>query len=621
MKGQDSDSELVGRAREGDTAAFGRLVRRYQDAVYGLAYHQLGNFHDAQDVAQEAFIRAYVHLHQLQDASRFVGWLRSLTVHLCTDWVRRRQSRRTAEASASQVSVDREEQMDIRWTVQRALNALPEEHRLATTLYYVDGYSYREIGDFLGVPATTVKGRIQRARGQLRKEMIAMVEELFEVHRLPEGFAEVVVERVEKGKETVLVRDKENRGIHLEAGVYAAQAIHMKLEGKTPPRPMGHDFFKRVMDAFGIKLSDVLVERTENGGCSATLVIARGGKQGTFNALPGDGLALAVLCNAAVCVSAEIAKTAMLASEREPMEAEEALRSSYAQVPPIQVGEHVLVTVKEKPEAPLRASPDATSKQEDVTRRDRAREVRRRTLSDDSDLVPLGVEVVGIEPSRTLPFVLMKGQGEPRRLPIGIGVVEAAAIAACLSEEEVHCDALDMRFRAVWEQTWKQRSSYDVLKDVLDHFGIEMAKVVIDQLRSHTFFAIDFFKRGGMVRKVDARPSDSINLAIRCGCPIFATQAVMEGAGVVPGSPIDGQREAYVLMKGMVPEKGCEKPSIGHRCTVRVGDRVQFRVEGEEPVRWTSSDPSVGAVDEEGTFTALKPGETQVQALDATPDG
>lgn len=618
MKGQDSDSELVGHAREGDTAAFGRLVRRYQDAVYGLAYHQLGNFHDAQDVAQEAFIRAYVHLHQLQDASRFVGWLRSLTTNLCTDWVRRRQSRRTAEASASQVSVDREEQMDIRWTVQRALNALPDEHRLATTLYYVDGYSYREIGDFLGVPTTTVKGRIQRARGQLRKEMIAMVEELFEVHRLPEGFAEVVVECVERGKGTVLVRDKENRGIHLEAGVYAAQAICMKLEGKTPPRPMGHDFFKRVMDAFGIKLSDVLVERTENGGCSATLVIARGGKQGTFNALPGDGLALAVLCNAAVCVSAGIARVAMPLTEPEPME--ERKRSGCVEVPRVQIGESVLVTVKEKPEAPPGKPPEAKSKEEDA-RRDRAREVRQRALSDDSDLIPLSVDRVGIEPSRTFPFVLMKGQGEQRYLPIGIGWMETAAIATCLWEEKVYCDALDMRARPVWEQTWRQRSSYDVLKDVLDCFEIEMAKVVIDQLRSHTFFAIDFFKRGGMVRKVDARPSDSINLAIRCGCPIFATQAVMEGAGVVPGSPIDGQREAYVLMKGMVPEKGCEKPSIGHRCTVRVGDRVQFRVEGEEPVRWTSSDPSVGAVDEEGTFTALKPGETQVQALDATPDG
>ena len=96
MRTTDSDSDLVARAREGDTGAFGRLVR-HQDAVYGLAYHQLGNFHDAQDVAQEAFVRAYLHLHQLQDASRFVGWLRSLTINLCRDWVRRRQSRRTAE--------------------------------------------------------------------------------------------------------------------------------------------------------------------------------------------------------------------------------------------------------------------------------------------------------------------------------------------------------------------------------------------------------------------------------------------------------------------------------------------------------------------------------------------
>ena len=596
MRTTDSDSDLVARAREGDTAAFGRLVRRYQDAVYGLAYYQLGNFHDAQDVAQEAFIRAYLHLHQLQDASRFVGWLRSLTINLCRDWVRRRRSRMAAEASASQVYVDREEQADIRRTVQRALNALPDEHRLATTLYYVDGYSYREIGDFLGVPATTVKGRIQRARRQLRKEMIAMVEELFEAHRLPEGFAEVVVERVGKDYSTVLVRDEEHRGVYLEVGVYAGHAIGMKLEGKTPPRPMGHDFFKRVMDAFEIKFSDVLVERAKDGGYSATLMMARGRKQGTFNAPPGDGLALAIRCGAAVHVSADIAKAAMPVPKAELVG--EVKQSGYVEAPPIQIGEHVLVTVKEKPEAP----PDATPKWD---ARDRARQVKRRTLSDDSDLIPLGVESVGIQQSERYPFVLMKGQSEKPYLVIGIGAAEAAAIATCLSEERIHCDALDMTFRAVWEQTRKQRSSYDVLKDVLDCFGIEMAKAVIDQLRESTFLAVDFFKRGRMVRKVDARPSDSINLAIRCGCPIFATQAVMEKAGVAAGTARYGKTRARVPIGEMKP--------IGHYCTVHVGDRVRFRVKGEKSVRWTSSDPSVGTVDKEATFTALKPGSTRIQ--------
>ena len=494
--------------------------------------------------------------------------------------------------------------MDIRWTMQRALNALPDENRLATTLYYVDGYSYREIGDFLGVPATTVKGRIQRARGQLRKEMIAMVEELFEEHRLPEGFTEVVVERVEKGDSakltTVLVRDKENRGVYLEAGVYAAQAIHMKLKGKIPSRPLGHDFFKRVIDAFEIKLSDVLVEASEGW----RLLCARGGKQGTFNALPGDGLALALRCDAAVCVSADIAKAAVPVPEHEPVE--EAKWKGYGEIPPIQIGEHVLVTV-EKPEAPPKAPLHATPKQENATHGDRMWEVKRRAFSDDSDLILLSVESVVIEPSSRFPFVLMEGQSEQRYLPIGIGWMESVAIAACLPEEKVHFDALDMRIRPVWEQAWKRRSSYDVLKDVLDYFGIEMAKGVIDQLRESTFLAVDFFKRGRMVRKVDARPSDSINLAIRYGCPIFATRAVMEEAGIVANN------RDQVRFKWTRKEANSSR-----RCTVHVGDRMEFRVEGEKPARWTSSDPSVGTVDEEGAFTGLKPGETEIQAIAAT---
>ena len=108
-----------------------------------------------------------------------------------------------------------------------------------------------------------------------------------------------------------------------------------------------------------------------------------------------------------------------------------------------------------------------------------------------------------------------------------------------------------------------------------------------------------------MIRKVDARPSDSINLAIRCGCPIFATQAVMEKAGVAAGTARYGKTRARVPIGEMKP--------IGHYCTVHVGDRVRFRVKGEKSVRWTSSDPSVGTVDEEATFTALKPGSTRIQ--------
>ena len=84
-----TDAQLVKEVLQGNTASFGILVRKYQGAVYGLAYHLVKDFTDAEDIAQEAFLQAYLNLSQLRDLSKFAGWLKRITFNICKMWLRR----------------------------------------------------------------------------------------------------------------------------------------------------------------------------------------------------------------------------------------------------------------------------------------------------------------------------------------------------------------------------------------------------------------------------------------------------------------------------------------------------------------------------------------------------
>jgi RNA polymerase sigma-70 factor (ECF subfamily) len=178
-----TDTALIEQVVSGDREAFGELVRRHQGVVCGLAYHELGNFADAEDVAQQAFLTAYQRLHQLREPSRFAGWLREIVRNECRMCQRRRhesggldevgESLPSHDVSPEQASVRREVQQRVR----DAIGALSPANRLAVTLYYLDGQSCEEVAAFLGVSAGTVRTRLHRARNELREEMMDMVGE------------------------------------------------------------------------------------------------------------------------------------------------------------------------------------------------------------------------------------------------------------------------------------------------------------------------------------------------------------------------------------------------------------------------------------------------------------
>jgi RNA polymerase sigma factor (sigma-70 family) len=203
-----TDAELVQDARAGDPRAFGALVDRYQGQAYALAYSLLGDWAEAQDMAQEAFLRAYRNLDLLADPARFGPWLRRIVFGTCVDWARRFRPElfrsthdnpgggpsgfggEAATAGASGPGAGPLEQLLLRelsQVVLEAIAALPDRQRVPLTLFHLDGLSHEKVARFLGVPVGTVRSLVSRARAALRpllvsfaREMDFMVEDVFE---------------------------------------------------------------------------------------------------------------------------------------------------------------------------------------------------------------------------------------------------------------------------------------------------------------------------------------------------------------------------------------------------------------------------------------------------------
>lgn len=168
-------------AQGGDLAAYGAIVRRFQDMAYGCAYAVLGDFHLAEDAAQEAFIEAYRKLGDLREPKAFPGWFRKVVLKHCDRFTRKKRVEtvpldEAAEVHASTERPDRAaERIEMKDRVLAAIQSLPESQRMATTLFYINGYSHNEVADFLEVPVSTVKKRLHDSRRKLKERMVGMV--------------------------------------------------------------------------------------------------------------------------------------------------------------------------------------------------------------------------------------------------------------------------------------------------------------------------------------------------------------------------------------------------------------------------------------------------------------
>lgn len=171
---------------KGDREAFAEVVELYKDKVFQICYRMLGNRHEAEDIAQEAFVRAYVNIHSYSLGRKFSTWLYRIATNLCIDRIRKKKpdyyldaevqgtegltmySQIAAEGKSPEAEVETIELQEI---VQRGIMNLPDKYRSVIVLKYIDELSLNEISEILELPLGTVKTRIHRGREALRKQL------------------------------------------------------------------------------------------------------------------------------------------------------------------------------------------------------------------------------------------------------------------------------------------------------------------------------------------------------------------------------------------------------------------------------------------------------------------
>jgi RNA polymerase sigma-70 factor (ECF subfamily) len=170
---QFQDMELTRRSQAGDTEAFDELVTKYRTKLFTMVCRIVRNEHDAWDLAQEGFLRAWKSIHQFEGRSSFYTWLSSITLNLAIYWLRRKVHREEIEfneaipSSLASPSVEYQ-RAEIREQVNKALARLSPEHRAVMVLKEVDGLQYREIAEILDLSMGTVMSRLFCARKKLQ---------------------------------------------------------------------------------------------------------------------------------------------------------------------------------------------------------------------------------------------------------------------------------------------------------------------------------------------------------------------------------------------------------------------------------------------------------------------
>ncbi|WP_347552813.1 RNA polymerase sigma factor SigW [Pseudalkalibacillus hwajinpoensis] len=177
---------IILQVRKGDHNAFGELVELYKDRVYTLTYRMLGNRQEAEDVAQEAFIRAYTNIDRYQIDRKFSTWLYRIATNLSIDRMRKKKPDYYLDAeisgtdgltmysqisSGEELPDDEVVSLEAQNDIHRAILSLPPKYRSAITLKYIQELSLKEISEILDLPLGTVKTRIHRGREALRKKL------------------------------------------------------------------------------------------------------------------------------------------------------------------------------------------------------------------------------------------------------------------------------------------------------------------------------------------------------------------------------------------------------------------------------------------------------------------
>jgi len=334
-----SDADLVSAVRRGDRDAFGILVDRHRARAAGLAAAMLGDFGEAEDVAQEALYQAYFGIDRLRDPTRFAEWLCGIAINLAKMALRRRRMTFSLEdldggrvprgLRLEDTTPESEfEAHELRETVRRAIGQLPEDMRAAVWMHYVEGRSYQEIGALFGIAPGTLRVQTHRARHKLRealigewgkrvqREEVTMIEVIVQdvLLWLPQDWEPKLAEGEKTYPETppsekcaILLKEQDgDRALPIWIGAHEAEMLVLHLAEIQTLRPLTYDFMARLLDAAGVKIDRVSVSALREDTFIATVTIRAGQLMREVDARPSDALNLALRARALIFVDADV---------------------------------------------------------------------------------------------------------------------------------------------------------------------------------------------------------------------------------------------------------------------------------------------------------------------------
>lgn len=339
---EQTELELVLLARSGDKDAFGCLIERHQGLAYGLARRMVANHEIARELVQEALLQAYLSLKHLQDDSRFKSWFCGIVLNVCRSYLRDQKMPLFSLESLSG-GLDFEalpfsatvpdpheiaEEQELHRTVLNAVKLLSTQNRAVTLLFYYQQLSLQEIAAILGISVVAVKGRLYKARNQLKQQLLAEYLELeqpvTEVKKLSKGskkrkrtmvkvtIADVVKKEVDgKPMYAVLLHDEVGqRAMPIWIGQFEGEFIAIGLRKLPLPRPLTFSFMAQLLEATGATLEEVQISALKNDTYYATVRLRNGETVSEIDARPSDALALAIQTGSPVYVTEEILEQA-----------------------------------------------------------------------------------------------------------------------------------------------------------------------------------------------------------------------------------------------------------------------------------------------------------------------
>ncbi len=214
---KNRDLELIQRVLDGDEMAFTNLVKEYQKPVHTLVWRKIGDFHIAEELTQDVFLKAYKNLDSLKNPQSFASWLYVIATRRCLAWQRKKRLptqpledtniSQLGKATYSHYVVEENERIAAeaqRETVKKLLAKLPESERTVITLHYFSEMSSSEIGAFLGVSANTIRSRLRRAQQRLQKEE-TMIREALEHFQISPNLTNNIMQEIKNLKPTPTV--------------------------------------------------------------------------------------------------------------------------------------------------------------------------------------------------------------------------------------------------------------------------------------------------------------------------------------------------------------------------------------------------------------------------------